>query len=107
MSKNTKKQLLNIAFVVLMVLVTTIVLISSNKELNMTNIKEFLSNCNPIYLAIAFLCWGGFVIFEALSLHIILKKLGYKPKIASSIAYSTSDIYYSGIYLIFSPSIPT
>ena len=80
-----------------MAALTTIIVINSNKELNMANLKAFFTNCNHIYLVVAFLCWIGFVVFEALSLHLILKKLGCKPKLSSSIAYSTSDIYYSAI----------
>lgn len=97
MKKSAKKQILNISFVVLMALVTIIALLSSSKELNYANLQQFFSNCNLLYIVIAFLCWGAFVMFEALSLHIILKKLGYKQKINDSIVYSTSDTYYSAI----------
>jgi len=97
MKKNTKKQILNISFVVLMAVITIVSLLSSSKELNYANLKQFFRNCNLIYIAIAFVCWLGFILFEALSLHVILKKLGYKQKINSSIIYSTSDTYYSAI----------
>lgn len=97
MKKNTKKQVLNISIVLLLAVITLIALLSSSKELNYSNIKTFFSNANPLYIIIAFACWIGFIAFEAISLHIILKVLGYKPKIKSSIAYSTSDTYYSAI----------
>ena len=97
MKKSTRKQILNISFVVFMALITFIVLVSSSKELNYSNLKEFFNNCNPVYILIAFLCWGGFVLFEALSLHVILKKLRCKPKTHDCIAYATSDTYYSAI----------
>ena len=97
MNKDTKKQILNISFVVVMAIITIGALLGSSKELNYTNLKQFFSNCNPVYIVIAFVCWIGFVLFEAFSLHVILKKLGYKQKINSSIIYSTSDTYYSGI----------
>ena len=97
MKKSTRKQILNISFVVLMALVTIIALLGSNKELNYASLQQFFHNCNLIYIVIAFVCWGAFVLFEALSLHIILKKLGYKQKMSDSIVYSTSDTYYSAI----------
>ncbi len=97
MKKSTKKQILNISFVVFMALVTFIALLSSSKELNYANLEQFFRNCNPFYILIAFLCWVGFVLFEALSLHIILKKLRYKSKAHEAIAYATSDTYYSAI----------
>ena len=97
MKKNTKKQILNISIVLLLSAITIITILVNSNELNYTNLKSFFHNANPIYIIIAFICWTGFIMFEALSLHIILKTLGYKPKIKSSIAYSTSDTYYSAI----------
>lgn len=97
MKKSTKKQILNIGFVVALVAITFIALLNSNKELNFESLKTFFSECNYWYIAGAFGCFVAFVLFEALSLHVILRKFGYKPKVSSSIAYSTSDIYYSAI----------
>ena len=97
MKKNTKKQILNIIFVIFLVAITLVVLLNSNKELNFKSLSTFFNECNYFYLIAAFGCMIGFVLFEALSIHIILKKLGSKPKVVSSIAYSTSDVYYSAI----------
>jgi len=95
MKKNTKKQIFNISIVIILGLLMTIILLNSTNELNFSNIKDFFVNCNLTYILIAFVCLFGFVFFEALSLHIILKKMGYKPKLYSSLAYSTADTYYS------------
>ena len=73
-------------------------LLNSNKELNFDSLEDFFSKCNYWYIVGAFGFFLLFVLFEALSLHVILKKFGYKPKISSSIAYSTSDIYYSALH---------
>lgn len=97
MNKNTKKQILNISFVVLLFVVMIFMLSNITNELSFSNIKSFLSGSNPLFLGLAILCWLLFISFEALSLHIILKKLGHKPKIKSSIAYTTADTYYSAI----------
>lgn len=97
MNKSIKKQILNIGFVVVLVAITMISLLNSNKELNFDSLRSFFSECNYWYIAGAFGCFLLFVFFEALSLHIILKKFGYKSRVTSSIAYSTSDIYYSAI----------
>ena len=97
MKKNVKKQILNISFVVVLVAVTMIALLNSNKELNFQSLGDFFSECNYWYLIGAFIFFLAFVFFEAFSLHIVLKKFGYKSKITSSIAYSASDIYYSAI----------
>lgn len=97
MKKNTKKQLLNIFFVVALAVVTIVILIKSNEELNFQTLKEFFAACNAWYLVGAVVCMLLFIFFEALSVHIILRKFGYKPKWRSSLAYSTSDVYYSAI----------
>jgi uncharacterized protein (TIRG00374 family) len=97
MKKHTKKHILNIFIVVLLAVMMAAILVSSTGELNLANLREFFSDCNIFYIVLAFLCLLGFILFEALSLHIILKKLGYKPKFYSSIAYSTADTYYSAI----------
>lgn len=97
MNKNTKKQILNISFVILLFVIMILMLSNITDELNFSNIKSFLSSSNPLYLGLAILCWILFISFESLSLHIILKKLGHKPKIKSSIAYTTADTYYSAI----------
>ena len=97
MKKNTKKQIINISFVILLLVLMISILTKSTDELNFSNLKKFFSSANILYLILAFVCWGLFILFESLSLHIILRKMGYKPKIKSSIAYTTADVYYSAI----------
>ena len=97
MKKTTKKNILNISIVVILIGIMILTLLNSTDELNYRNIKEYLTECNYGYLALAVLCWGGFILFEALSLKIILRSFGQKVKFRSAIAYSTADTYYSGI----------
>lgn len=97
LSKNVKKQLLNILFVLILFGITFGILIASSDELNWTSVKQFLTECNEWILLGAIGCMILFVFFEALSLHIICRRLGYKPKLRSSLAYSASDIYYSAL----------
>lgn len=97
MNKNTRKQVLNILFVLVLFVMMIIIVSNSTKELNFENIRDFFQNANWTYLILAFICWMVFVSFEGLSLLIILRRLGYKVKKRSALAYSTSDIYYSAI----------
>ncbi len=96
MTKKAKKQIINIAFLVVLIGVTFTVIFVS-QDINIHDIGQFLYNCNPWYIVGAFGGMLGYVIFEAISLHIIARKLGHKSKFTSSIAYSTSDLYYSAI----------
>lgn len=97
LSKIVKKQVVNIFFLVLLVGITLAVLFSCNRELNFENIGSFLSGCKPYYLIAAFAAMLLFIIFEGLSLHYILRGLGEKPRLFSSMAYSAADVYYSAI----------
>lgn len=96
LSKKTKKQILNIVFLAVLVGVTFTVLFVS-QDINLGDIGNFLSGCNRWYIIAAFGGVLGFIVFEAISLHVIARTLGHKSKITSSIAYSTSDLYYSAI----------
>lgn len=97
MKSSTKKQIFNIFIVLALAAITIVTILMNSDELNFANIKNFANNANPVYIGAAFICWLCFVLLEALSIHIILKAFRIRPKIQSSIAYSTSDIYYSAI----------
>ena len=96
MTKKTKKQLINIAFLVLLIGATFTVIFVS-QDVNIGDVGDFLVNSNPWYIVAAFGGMLGYILFEAFSLHIIARKLGHKSKFTSSVAYSTSDLYYSAI----------
>ena len=75
----------------------TLTVLFVSQDINLNDIGRFLYHCNPWFIVGAFGGLLGFIVFEALSLHLILKKLGHKGKFTSSVAYSTSDLYYSAI----------
>ncbi len=97
MKKNTRQQVLNIIFVLVLFVIMIVIVTNSTKELNFENIREFFQDAKWSYLLLAFVCWIIFVSFEGLSLLIILRRLGYRVKKRSALVYSTSDIYYSAI----------
>ncbi len=97
LSKNVKKQLLNGLFVVALLVITLVILFTSNKDLSYADIKNYFADCNFGILSGAFVCMLLFIVFEAVSLHIITRKLGYRPKFRSSLAYSSADLYYSAL----------
>ncbi|MCH5156134.1 MAG: flippase-like domain-containing protein [Clostridiales bacterium] len=96
MTKKAKKQIINIAVLVVLIGVTITVLFTS-QDINIHDVGHFLSECNPWFIVGAFGGMLGYIVFEAISLHIIARKLGHKSKFTSSMAYSTSDLYYSAI----------
>ena len=97
LSKNAKKQLVNILFLLLLVGITLFILFTSNRELNFENVKNFILGCNPWLIAAAFACMLLFIGFEGLSLHLISRRLGHKCRLYSSMVYSAADVYYSAL----------
>lgn len=96
-SKRAKKQILNLLFVGLLIGITVTVLLLNNKELNLENIATFFTNCDPVFMAAAFLCMVLSIFFEGLSLHIIARRFGHRRGLHASVAYASADIYYSAI----------
>lgn len=99
MSKQTKKQLLNILFLLFLIGVTLLIVFVVNKDFSFRDLAEFLAACGEewYWLIAAVAASALFVIFEGVSLFFILRGLGEKPKFFSSMIYSTSDVYYSAI----------
>ena len=97
MEKSHKKQLLNIAFVLLLAGLTFLLLYSSTDELDMESLRTIFSTCNLWWISAAVICMLLYALFEAVALHIISRRLGYRKSFVSSLAYSTSDVYYSGL----------
>ena len=97
-SKNVRKQLINISVVLILVGITiTVLCVTGNKELNFKNIAQFIKNSNHWLLATSVLCMIAGIIFEGLCIHMISRRFGHKTRLLSSIAYSSADIYYSAI----------
>lgn len=96
-SKSVKKQILNVAFLLLLIGLTLIVLLQSNSELNFENIGNFIASSNKWFLAAAVGCMFVATFCEGLSLYVISRKFGHKCKLWSAMVYSSADIYYSAI----------
>lgn len=99
MKKLSKKQklIINICFLLVLIGVTLAILLTSNKELNLKNIAEFIRTGNPWYLCAAVACMLAIIALEGVSLFLIGRKLGYKTKATASLAYASIDTYYSSI----------
>lgn len=96
-SKSVKKQILNIAFLLLLIGLTLFVLLRSNTELNFENIGNFIARSNKWLLTAAVACMFAATFCEGLSLYIISRRFGHKCKLRSAMVYSSADIYYSAI----------
>lgn len=98
MKKKTRRLLLNLAFVVVLITVTLVVLFVSQKdELNFRDIMEYFKNSNPVWIVAAFVCMLFFEMFEGFSLYVLARFFGHRSRLVSSMSYSFADTFYSVI----------
>lgn len=93
MKKSHKKQLLNILFVLALAAFT----VWTVSDLDFGAVKSFFDVCNPWFMVGALACMVGYFFFEGVSLHLIVRRFGGKPRFRDSIAYAAADVYYSNI----------
>lgn len=93
MKKSQKKQLLNILFVLALAAFT----VWTVSDMDFAAVQDFFAVCNPWFLIGALVCMVGYFFFEGISLHLIIRRFGGKPRFRDSIAYASADVYYSAI----------
>ena len=93
MKKSHKKQLFNILFVLALAAFT----VWTVSDMDLAAIKDFFAVCNPWFLIGALACMVGYFFFEGISLHLIIRRFGGKPRFRDSISYAAADVYYSNI----------
>ena len=97
-NKKTKRLLLNLGFVIILIAVTvTVLFVSQKDELNFKDILDYFKNSNPVWIVAAFACMLLFEVAEGFSLFILSRFFGYKTKMISAISYSFADTFYSDI----------
>ena len=98
MTKKTRSLLLNLGFVTALVAITLVVLFVNQKdELKISDIVNYFKTGNPEWIVAAFACMLLFIIFEGVSIWLIARFFGYKPRVISAVAYSSADVFYSAI----------
>ena len=93
MKKSHKKQLFNILFVLILAGFT----VWAVSDLDISAVRSFFSVCNPWFIIGALICMVGYFLFEGISLHLIIRRFGGKPRFRDSISYAAADVYYSNI----------
>ena len=86
------------SFVAILISGLTIYAVFSNsRQLSLADLKQALQSSSRLWLAMAFLCAAGFIVFEMLALLWVLKHLGHKRNLNQGLMYSAGDIYFSAI----------
>ena len=95
--KNNKKQIIwSLIFIALIVL-TVWVIVKQNESFSIEGFINYVSAAKWQWIALAFLCMVGFIVFEGLAVLQLCKAFGYKEKVKRGIVYSAVDIYFSAI----------
>ncbi len=93
-----KKQILSIALVFILLIMTVIILNSGEQSVTWAQFFGYISHLKaPIYLLAAFTCVAMSICSEACSLSYMLFKLGFRQPFRYSAVYAASDIYFSAI----------
>ncbi len=67
------------------------------KDYSLKDFKNYISNADPFWFAMAIACMICYIVFEGMALLGVLKAFGYKRSINKGIVYSAADIYFSAI----------
>ena len=81
----------------LLVVLTLRALTHGPHGLSPAQLLELLRSASPLWIAAAFLCMLGFILFEALSLRSLAIFLGNRRSLWRNTVYSAADIYFSAI----------
>lgn len=84
-------------FVFICLAAATIYIITQNQEFSGETFINKLLSANRYWLACAFLCMAGFVVFEGLALRYLEKFFNCKKSVGKNTIYSAVDIYFSAI----------
>ena len=76
---------------------TLYAIICRTEDFSSQRMVEMLRGASPFWIACAFLCMLGFVLFEAMSLRSLTGFLGHKRSFWRNTVYSSADIYFSAI----------
>lgn len=95
--KDSKKKVIWSLVLLALIGLTLYTIIGSNESFTLEGFTQYVSAAKGQWIAAAFLCMLGFVLFEALAIKELTKAFGYNRRIGKCVIYSASDIYFSAI----------
>lgn len=96
--KKMGRLLIKLAFVLVLLVITLVVLFVSQKdELDFNQIADYFKTGNLVWIVGAFGCMLLFIVFEGLSIFCLSRFFGSKPKVVSCVAYSSANAFYTVI----------
>lgn len=93
-SKQTRSNILN-ALVIFLTIGIVIYLGAANGE--MGNAWSALISSDLRWIGMAFVCYGIYLVFESMGVHVFFRQQGFKPKFGSSLLVSIIGLFYSSV----------
>ncbi|MBQ9943245.1 MAG: flippase-like domain-containing protein [Clostridia bacterium] len=93
-SKQTRSNILN-ALVIFLTIGIVIYLGAANGEIG--NAWNALVSSDLRWIGMAFVCYGIYLVFESLGVHVFFRQQGFKPKFGSSLLVSIIGLFYSSV----------
>lgn len=92
--RETKKQIKNLLFLMLLIGLTFIVLL---KDQSFSGVLPYIKKAKPVFLILGMVCMVGYVAAEANCNRIIMRSLGRKMNIFRCMRYASIGLYFSSI----------
>ena len=93
-SKQTRSNILN-ALVIFLTIGIVIYLGAASGEIG--NAWNALISSDLRWIGIALICYGVYLIFESMGVHVFFRQQGFKPKFGSSMLVSVIGLFYSSV----------
>lgn len=93
-SKQTRSNILN-ALVIFLTIGIVIYLGAANGEIG--NAWNALVSSDLRWIGMAFVCYGIYLVFESLGVHVFFRQQGLKPRLGSSLLVSIIGLFYSSV----------
>lgn len=97
MDKKVSNNRIWIAVSFVLAILTIHLVLKQSKTVSFKDITRYVTMIDKTYLILAIISSALFVLFEAVAIGSILRKIGYEKSKSKCLLYSTSDIYFSAV----------
>lgn len=94
---NRKNHFLWMILAVLIAGITIAVVFSRSETMTLEELHDLLWDGHPGWLVLALVSMLGYMVFEGLSLNVLLRSIGIKTSLKNGIVYGAADAYFSAI----------
>ncbi len=94
---NSNKELMWAILFVFIAALSVYAVVTASRSFSWNQLKAMIEGAHPLFVCLAVLCMLCFILFEGLSLRVLIKSFSHKCKLKDCIIFSAADIYFSAI----------